>query len=139
LKYLLDTCTISELVKKKPAKTVVEWINSCDEEMLFLSVLTIGEIQKGIAKVADAIRKRNLQLWLDTELTERFSGRILPVSQEVALTWGLITGEAELQGTIAPAIDGLIAATAVTHNLTVATRNVTDFIATGARTLNPWE
>lgn len=138
MRYLLDTCAISELVKAKPRKTVVEWIEGCDEDAVFLSVLTLGEIQKGIAKLTDERRKTKIQRWLDSDLRDRFAERILPVSEEVALTWGNLEGEAEAKGKPIPAIDGLIGATAIANNLTVVTRNVDDIGATGARTLDLW-
>jgi toxin FitB len=138
MRYLLDTCVISEIVKKKPDKNVIEWIEGCVEEMLFLSVLTIGEIQKGIAKLSEKNRKASLQSWLDSELRERFSGRILAITEEVALTWGILQGEAELKGKALPTIDGLLGATALCNNLTIATRNVKDLLGTGATTFNPW-
>lgn len=138
MKYLLDTCTISELVKSRPSKKVIQWIGECDEDSVFLSVLTLGEIQKGIAKLGDERRRFKIQRWLDVDLKERFAERLLPVSIEVALTWGTIEGEAESKGRPISAIDGLIGATALAHNLTVVTRNVDDIAASGARVLNPW-
>lgn len=139
MRYLLDTCVISELAKPRPNKKVAAWLDSCDEDAVFLSVLTIGEIQKGIAKLAKGKRRSNIQHWLDTELRSRFAERILPIDQEVALTWGLIQGEAERQGSPIPTIDGLLGATAIAHNLTIITRNEQDIRPTGARTLNPWK
>ena len=138
MKYLLDTCVISELVKNKPEKKVVRWVEGCDEELLYLSVLTIGEIQKGIAKLKDKNRKNNIQRWLDSDLRKRFTERILPIDEDTVLTWGVVQGEAELIGLQIPTIDGLIGATAITHNLTVVTRNEKDIALTGARILNPW-
>ncbi len=138
MKYLFDTCTISELVKSRPNRKVVEWVQSCDEDSVFLSVLTLGEIQKGIAKLDDLRRRSTIQRWLDRELRARFADRILPISEEVALAWGLIEGEAQSRGRPLPTIDALIGATAVEHNLTVVTRNTGDIEATGARVLNPW-
>jgi predicted nucleic acid-binding protein len=138
MKYILDTCVVSELVRTKPEPKVVQWISQCDEETLFLSVVTIGEIQKGIARLSDKKRAAVIQQWLDSELRERFHGRILPVSEEVALTWGIILGETEQKGIAVSSIDGIIGATAITHNLTVVTRNEKDIIPTGARVLNPW-
>ena len=91
MKYLLDTCVISELVKSTPESKVVNWINSCHEEAFFLSTLTIGEIQKGITKLWDSKRKEELQTWLDSELRERFAGRILNIDAEVAKKWGEIS------------------------------------------------
>lgn len=139
MKYLLDTCAISEFAKKKPLRKVVEWIEECDEDYIFLSVLTFGEIQKGIAKLSDERRRSKIQKWLDIELTERFSDRILPITHEIALTWGILEGAAETRGRPIPIIDGLIGATALTHNLTVVTRNADHVAETGARIINPWE
>lgn len=138
MKYLLDTCVISELVKNKPERKVVRWVEDCDEELLYLSVLTIGEIQKGIAKLKDKNRKNNIQRWLDSDLRERFTERILPIDEDTVLTWGVVQGESELIGLQIPTIDGLVGATAITHNLTVVTRNEKDIALSGARILNPW-
>jgi predicted nucleic acid-binding protein len=139
MKYILDTCVVSELVRPNPEPKVVQWISQCDEEALFLSVVTIGEIQKGITKLTDKKRSAVIQQWLDSELRERFQGRILSVSEEVALTWGIILGETEQKGIAVSSIDGIIGATAVTLNLTVVTRNEKDIAPTGARVLNPWK
>ena len=138
MNYLLDTCAVSELVKKRPEQKVVRWINACSEDALFLSALTLGEIQKGISKLPDTARRLTIQEWLDSDLKARFTERILPVSLEVALTWGLIEGESAVKGRPLPTIDALIGATAITYNLTVVTRNVQDIKATGARTLDLW-
>jgi|SRR5690606_21563050 len=138
MKYLLDTCLISELAKKSSHPNVVKWVAECEEGALYLSVLTLGEIQKGIAKLSDKKRKSGLQKWLDSDLKGRFADRILPVTEEIAKTWGTIQGEAEAKGNPIPSIDGLIGATAVAHNLTVVTRNERDIAPTGARVLNPW-
>ena len=139
MKYLLDTCAISELVKRKPSKKVLQWIQGCDEDAVYLSVLTIGEIQKGIAKLADSKRKTTIQQWLDHDLPKRFSGRIIPITEEIASTWGLIVAEAEIKGRPIPSIDSLIVATAISHNLTIITRNTEDMTGTGVRVLNPWD
>ncbi|MDD5674391.1 MAG: type II toxin-antitoxin system VapC family toxin [Chitinivibrionales bacterium] len=139
MNYLLDTCIISELAKPKPEKKVVTWIEGYDEDFFFLSVLTLGEIQKGIAKLSDQKRKASYQHWLDADLRTRFSGRILPVDQDVALAWGILQGKAEAAGRPLPTVDGLLGATAVVHNLTVVTRNEPDLVATGAPLFNPWK
>ncbi|HPQ41537.1 MAG TPA: type II toxin-antitoxin system VapC family toxin [bacterium] len=138
MKYLLDTCAISELVKVQPNKSVVQWIEGCDEDSIYISVLTLGEIQKGISKLSDERRRVKIQQWLDTDLRNRFENRILEITEDVALTWGDIEGRAESRGMPVPVIDGLIGATAVAHNLTVITRNVADIEITGARVLNVW-
>lgn len=139
MKYLLDTCIISELVKTKPNKKVVAWIKSCHEESFCLSALTIGEIQKGITKLRDSKRKKHLQSWIDSELKNRFSGRILNVNTEVAKKWGEIQGHAEKEGRILPAIDALIAATGICYGLIVVTRNTSDMENSGVSLFNPWE
>lgn len=105
---------------------------------MFLSVLTIGEIQKGVAKLVDAKRKAAIQGWLDSEIRERFNERILPVTEDVALVWGVLQGEAEAKGSPIPTIDGLIAATAIANNLVVVTQNEADIVQTGVRVINPW-
>lgn len=136
---MLDTCAISELAKRQPDKNVVNWINRADEELLYLSVLTVGEIQKGISKLGDLRKRTKIQEWIDSELRTRFSRRVLPITEEVALTWGTIEGAAEAEGRPIPIIDGLIGATAIAHNLTVITRNVADIASTGARVFDPWK
>jgi len=138
MKYLLDTCVISESVKKTPEARVMEWLENCDEDLLYISVLTLGEIQKGIAKLSDSMRKQHIQKWLDADLRDRFEGRILPITEDIALSWGVIQGEAESKGAPIPTIDSLIGATALAYNLCVVTRNENDIQRTGAHVLNPW-
>ena len=139
MNYLLDTCVVSELIRKNPEKKVVSWIEGCDEDSLFLSVLTLGEIQKGIAKLPDNRRRTHLQSWLDDDLKNRFEGRVLPVNTEVSRVWGMIQAKTELRGEKIPVVDALIAATALAHNLTVATRNHTDMEKSGVPLFNPWQ
>lgn len=138
MKYLLDTCLVSELVRQSPDPGVIEWMNDCDEETAYLSVITVGEIQKGISKLEQVKKRTALQKWLDSELRVRFRDRLLPITEEVAQNWGLLLGEAESKGAPVPAIDALIAATAMTHNLIVVTRNDRDILRAGARVFNPW-
>lgn len=139
MKYLLDTNVISELVKKEPNSKVIQWIDERDELTLFLSVLTLGELQKGIAKLKDASRIRRLQEWVQRDLTQRFAGRILPIDLDVMLCWGQLQGESEKEGIRLPVIDSLIAATAMTYHLIVVTRNVRDLERCQAEVYNPWE
>jgi predicted nucleic acid-binding protein len=139
LKYLLDTCLISELVKKEPNPAVVSWLDEQDEQKLFLSVLNLGELQKGISKLPDGTRKSELQAWVALDLVERFTGRILEIDLETALCWGRLQGEAEQTGEKLPVMDSLIAATAVAHGLIVVTRNVRDIERCKVRVCNPWE
>ncbi|MSM39550.1 MAG: PIN domain-containing protein [Geobacter sp.] len=138
MKYLLDTCLISELVKKEPNPAVMRWLDEQDEQKLFLSVLNVGELQKGISKLADGPKKDELQAWVTLDLVERFVGRILDIDLDTALCWGGLQGAAEQAGDKLPVMDSLIAATAVAHGLVVVTRNVKDMERCGARVCNPW-
>jgi len=139
VKYLLDTCLISELVKKEPNPGVVNWLDEQDEQKLFLSVLNLGELQKGISKIPNGTKKDELQAWIGLDLVERFTGRILDIDLETALCWGRIQGEAEQEGLKLPVMDSLIAATAAAHGLIVVTRNVRDMERCGVKVCNPWE
>jgi toxin FitB len=139
LKYLLDTCMISELVKKAPNPDVVAWLDEQDEQTLFLSVLNLGELQKGISRLADGAKKDALQTWVSHDLVERFSGRILSIDQETALYWGKLQGDAERKGEKLPVLDSLIAANAALHGLLVVTRNTKDLERCGAKICNPWK
>ena len=138
MKYLLDTCLISELVKKEPNPAVVSWLDEQDEQKLFLSVLNLGELQKGISKLPDGTKKDELQAWVALDLVERFTGRILEIDLETSLCWGRLQGEAEQAGEKLPVMDSLIAATAAAHGLVVVTRNVRDIERCGVRVCNPW-
>jgi len=139
VKYLLDTCLISELVKKEPNPNVMLWINKQDENTLYLSVLTIGELQKGISKLPDSHRKAELQAWVNNDLVARFHGRLLSIDAEVAGAWGTLLGTAEKKGKRLPVMDGLIAATAGVHNLIVVTQNARDMERCQAKVINPWK
>ncbi len=137
MNYLLDTCVISELVKHTPNENAVAWLNSTDSERIFLSVITIGEIRKGIAKLPESKKKQILTNWL-LSLVEDYRSRIYPVSLTVAENWGNIQGQAEKQGKSLSSVDSLIAATAYTYNLVIVTRNEKDFISSNVPILNPW-
>ena len=139
MNYLIDTCVISELVKTKPDLRVAQWIRSQDEESLFLSVITIGEIQKGISKLPDGRKKKQqLQNWLNNELQERFKDRILEITIEIARVWGQVLGACEKKGVTLPAIDSLIASQGIFHKMTIVTRNVSDMKPSGVQLFNPW-
>ncbi|HWZ59107.1 MAG TPA: type II toxin-antitoxin system VapC family toxin [Gemmatimonadaceae bacterium] len=136
--FLLDTNVVSELIKPTPNGRVATWVDATDESLLYLSVLTIGEIRNGIARLARGARRARLEAWLETDLRPRFLGRIVDVDLAVADRWGVLTARAALAKQRVPAIDGLLAATAVQYNLTLATRNADDFEHTGASVFNPW-
>jgi toxin FitB len=136
--YLLDKNCVSELVRPVPEPRVVEWVESADETMLYLSVLTLGEIRKGLAALAQGKRRTRLEAWLEVDLQVRFAGRILPIDSGVADRWGSITAQTGQGGKVLPVIDGLLAATALHHDLTVVSRNASDFPGSLVRVLNPW-
>lgn len=138
MKYLLDTCAVSELVSKKPNAKVVNWINNIDQNVFYLSVVTIGEIQKGIEKLADSQRKRLLQDWLVNDLLIKFNERIFIVDLQIMLTWGNLIARLEKQGQSIAAIDALIAAIALQESCCLVTRNENDFKNTGLNIINPW-
>lgn len=139
MKYLLDTNVISELVAKQPNPRVVDWIDALDPNTVYLSVITIGELRKGIEKLPDSKRKEMLRLWLNDDLLIRFSGRILVLDVPVMLTWGELVGQLERVEHPLPGLDSLIAALARYHGCTLATRNTDDFRTTGIVLINPWQ
>ena len=139
MKYLLDTCVISELVAKQPDEKVIEWIDNVKQENIYLSVITIGEIRKGIEKLSESKRKEILGKWLNEELLIRFRGNILAIDIDVMLVWGELTGRLEIQGKKMPAMDSLIAAIAIHNNCSLVTRNQDDFKYAGLTIVNPWE
>ena len=136
--FLLDTNCISELVRVQPEPRVMEWFDAADETSLYLSVLTLGEIRKGLEVLPQSKRRTRLETWLELELQTRFSGRILVIDEAVSDRWGLLASQAKRKGTPLGIIDGLLAATAIHHNLTVVSRNASDFANTQVRVLNPW-
>jgi toxin FitB len=136
--FLLDTCVLSELVAKRRDPGVVRWIDSVDPDSVYLSVVTIGEIQKGIEKLPDSRRKEALESWLQDELLVRFRDRMVGLGVETLLRWGTLTGRLEAQGRTMPALDSLIAATALHGHFVIVTRNEDDFLHSGVQLLNPW-
>jgi toxin FitB len=136
--FLLDTNVISELIKPRPEPKVTMWIDDTEEELLFLSVLTFGEIRKGVVLLPRSARRTSLEAWLSKELPLRFANRILGVDGEVADQWGHLSGLASAKGAHLGVIDGLLAATAIQHNLTFVTRDTRDVGATGVTLFNPW-
>ncbi|MEK7407319.1 MAG: type II toxin-antitoxin system VapC family toxin [Acidobacteriota bacterium] len=138
MRLLLDTCVLAELRSPKPHPDVWRAVGALESEHLFVSVLSIGEIAKGIALLRDGEKKRQIQTWLQT-LVSHYADRLLPVDLETSRIWGELTAAAQKAGRTVPAIDGLIAATARRHGLHVMTRNTADFEACGVLLLNPWD
>ena len=135
MSYLLDTNMLSELRKKTPNAGVVEWFAQRPASTLFLSVLTLGELRKGVEGVKDVTRRRALLDWLDTDLPAFFTGRILSVDAPVADRWGRMLAAACRP---VPAIDSLLAATAIHHGLSIVSRNVRDLAGLGLDVIDPW-
>ena len=139
MKYLLDTNVISELIARKPNQQIVDWIDSLDPETVYLSVITIGELRKGIEKLAPSRRKDELTLWLETDLSLRFAEKLVDITIDVMLVWGELTGRLEREGKTMAAIDSLIAASVLEGKYTLVTRNESDFQHTGVPLVNPWK
>ena len=139
MKYLLDTCVISELIKKNPSQKVIKWVTKIEENNLFISVFTVGEIHKGIDKLPASKKKEQLHKWVNYDLKERFKDRIIDFDPLTATTWGKVQAESESAGKAMPAIDGQIAATGISYDFTVVTRNTTDMEITGVSLFNPWK
>ena len=139
MRYLLDTCAISELIAKRPNPDVVQWIDSLDDGQVYLSVITLGEIKRGIEKLPDSIRKSQLNDWLNDDLLIRFKGRILTIDTPVMLIWGALIARLERQGRTLPAMDSLIASIALHGGYHLVTRNERDFAGTGVDVINPWK
>jgi toxin FitB len=135
LSYLIDTNVLSELRRKIPQAKVVQWFSRHPARTLYLSVLTLGELRKGIEAVEDSMRRTQLTDWLETELPAFFTGRILEVDRAVADRWGRLAAQAQRP---VPAIDSLLAATALHHNLTLVTRNIKDFSRFEVALIDPW-
>lgn len=135
---LLDTCVIAEYQKPVPETKVIDWLASNIEESLFLSVITIGEIEKGIAKLPASKRKKNLAVFLEN-LVARFDRRIINLDTRTLSQWGRLTGNLEKKGRLLPIIDSLLAATALEYDLTIITRHTAGFKDTGVRVLNVWD
>ncbi|MFZ5483355.1 MAG: type II toxin-antitoxin system VapC family toxin [Pseudomonadota bacterium] len=135
MSYLLDTNVISELVRPQPASQVLAWFREVPDRALYLSVLSLGEIRKGIERMPTGGRRELVRLWLEQSLPDWFEDRLLPVTALVAERWGRLLAESPRS---LPAVDSLLAATAMTHDLRLVTRNVADFDVAGLEVINPW-
>lgn len=136
--FLLDTNVLSELVAAAPAPQVIHWIGAREPERLFLSVVTLGELAKGVARLDPGRRRDQLARWLAQDLTAQFAGRVLIFDEIVAVRWGEMMAEAERRGRPRPAVDLQIAATAACSSLGIVTRNTSDFEGIGLEIINPW-
>lgn len=137
MKFLLDTCVLSEFVKQRPDSVVLEFIKARDESTLFVSSMTIAELHRGIQKLSEGKKKSSLLIWL-ADIEFQFGERILPFDHDCAIKWASICTQAEKSGKKISAFDSIIAAVAAKNNLVLVTRNVKDFKATGLEIINPW-
>lgn len=135
MKFLLDTNIFSELLKPKPNTNVVNWVNTTPVDILYISVLTIGEIRYGIEKLPESKRKEKIKVYLESDIPKWFENRILHIDLPIVERWGKLRKE---MGRPIPSIDSLIASTALIHNLCVVTRNTEDFLFPCLEILNPW-
>ncbi len=136
--FLLDTNIPSEFCNPQPEPRVVQWVDSVEEDSVFISVVTLGEIRKGCELLDAGKRRKELEQWLEVEVKEWFAGRILPVTDAIAERWGRLEAHRQRLGLPLNTADGQIAATALEHGLTVVTRNVKDFTDLGVVVFNPW-
>jgi predicted nucleic acid-binding protein len=135
--FLLDTNAVSEWVKPRPNPGLMNWMDSADEDRIFISVISLAELRYGVERLPLGSRRTRLEQWLRHELPLRFESRILPVDTQVAELWGRTVSRSEAAGRPLGAMDAFLAATAETHQLTLVTRNVSDFPLLKA-ILNPW-
>ena len=138
MKFLLDTNVLSEYTKKEPVKAVVDWLDSIPETELYVSALTLGEMNQGIERLPAGKKKGDLLLWFDS-LKKSLGDNVLSIDQDVALKWGEITARSNSKGITHHVIDSLIGATAIVHNAVLVTRNVRDFSGLDVELINPWE
>jgi predicted nucleic acid-binding protein len=138
--FLLDTNVLSEFNRRGELNRLVkQWLEAVDTDSLYASVLTFGEIRFGVELLPPSKQRTQLEQWLDRDLPEWFEGRILPVDQSIADRWGLLRAQAQMKGQPLSIIDALLAATALQYNLTIVSRNVSDFSVVGLAVVNPWE
>jgi predicted nucleic acid-binding protein len=139
MKFLLDTNVVSEWVRPQPDRNVISWLAEVDEDRVFISVISFAEIRRGVEMLPAGRRRERLATWLADELSLRFEERILDIDPRVAETWGVIMARGQKIGLTLGSMDAFVAATAETHGLTIATRDVKDFRRLGIPLLNPWQ
>ena len=137
--YLLDTCTISEMVSVQPNANVLSWFKSQNEKTLYLSIITIGEIEKGIYQLPASKKRTALETWFFDDLAPSFQNRILKIDQKLITAWAKMMADFKTKGIVRPSFDSLIEATALHHQLILVTRNVNNFQGSQVTILNPWE
>ena len=138
MRLLLDTNVLSEVTRPAPDARVLDWLDGLDEDRSFISVVSIAEIRRGVALMDEGRKREALAEWLARDLPQRFEQRVLPVDEPVALAWGDLMGVAKRRGRGLSSMDGLIAATAIARQLTLATRNTRDFEGFGIELFDPW-
>lgn len=138
MSFLLDTNVVSEAARPRPNAGVMAWLAEADEDAVFLSVITLAELQRGVDRLPAGRRHSQLDVWLREELPLRFTGRVLAIDEAVAEAWGHLVARGEARGRVISVMDGFLAATAVVYQLTLVTRNVADFRQVVPRILNPW-
>ncbi len=138
MSYLLDTNVLSEMIRPEPAAAVGRWVTERPERSFYISVITWGELKRGITALPDGKRKAQLAGWLEDDIAIRFGERLLPIDKAVANRWGNLAAVAKAEGNNVKPLDIYIAATSLVHDLTVVTRNTKDFEPLGVRVFNPW-
>ncbi|MCI0736310.1 MAG: type II toxin-antitoxin system VapC family toxin [Beijerinckiaceae bacterium] len=138
MNFLVDTNVISEVARPQPNQKVLAFLHETDEDRLFISVITLGELRRGVALKSEGKVKASLDTWLRVDLPERFAGRIVNITAPIANVWGELMASAQRRGIALHAMDGFLVATARAHNHTLVTRNVRDFMPFGLPLLDPW-
>ena len=139
MNYLLDTNVVSELMKPTPSPQVWTWLDTMPDWQLFISSLTIGELQRGIEQLPQSARRTRYEHWFEESILERYADRILAIDTAIMLRWGALVASLLSSGRTLPAFDSILAATALTHDLRLVTRNTRDFAGTGVQLINPWQ
>lgn len=139
MSYLLDTNVLSEWVKPRPEPRVIAWLDTVDEDQVFLSVISFAELRRGVELLTAGQRREDLARWIVQDLTDRFHGRVLDVDRHVAEAWGRVMARGQRSGRSLTAMDGFFAATAASRDLTLVTRNVSDFVGLGFPIFDPWD